>query len=446
MQTTHPAFLFLVLLVAIPSWSADPPSGGRAYIPVGKARTKQTVLAIPGIQAGYSEAERFELPRNLAETIQNDLRFMDAFRILDPAAFVEDTRAAGITTGTFKFTDWSSIATDFLVKSKVSVENGAIAFETHVYDIAGAREVFAKRYVGAVRDAKYVAHSFANDLVYALTGSSGVFLTKIAMACEVRRGSKELYIMDFDGTNVKQVTNHRSSIVGPAWHPDGSKIAYSVYVKRSNIKNLDLYEVDFNTNTMRMLSNRRGANTGAAYSPDGRTIAMTMSFLGNPEIFAFDPGNKKATRLTKTAGFDVDPTWSPDGKNIAFISTRSGPSMVWRMAIDGTETRRLTYAGTYNATPNYSPKGDKVVFSSQVDKHFDLFLMNSDGSNLERLTKNMGNNEDPFFSPDGNFIVFSSNRTGQPNIYVMNVDGTSIKRLTYGLGPCVSPKWQNSRK
>src|SRR5262249_39065560 len=147
----------------------------------------------------------------------------------------------------------------------------------------------------------------------------------------------------------------------PAWSPDGTRIAYSVFNRHpSNIKNIDLYEFDFRSSTYRLLSNRKGINSGASYSPDGKNIALTMSFLGNPEIFLLNPVQKTVTRMTNSLGFDVDPSWSPDGKFMSFVSSRTGAPMVFSMANDGTQVQRLTFAGKYNATPNWSPTNNKI--------------------------------------------------------------------------------------
>jgi TolB protein len=427
--------LLASLLLPLPAQAADKP-----YIAVGSARTKKTIVAFPDIRhSGGGELTTHA--KTVTETVVADLGFMDLFRFLDPAAFIEDAKAAGITMDRFKLTDWTSIGAEFLIKSALTTEGKTVAFEAHVFDAFGGREILAKRYVSTASDVKTLAHSFANDFVNRLTGLPGIFLTKIAMSCD-RTGKKEIYTMDFDGTNVKQVTAHRSIAFAPAWSPDGTRIVYSVFTKRKdNVKNIDLYEFDFASNTIRMLSNRKGINSGAAYSPDGKRIALTMSFLGNPEIFALDPIKNTVTRLTKSFGFDVDPAWSPDGRHLAFVSSRTGMPMVFSMSTDGAKIQRLTYAGRYNATPSWSPTNNKVAFAGWIDHRFDIFIMNPDGTHIERLTRDQGNNEDPHFSPDGNFIVFSSNRTGQQNVYAMNVDGTFVKRLTYGLGNCVAPKW-----
>ena len=425
----------LALLCAVTAHAAD-----NVYIPVGSAKTKKSIIAYAPILR-RSEGSG-ALAKAISETVINDLTFMDLFRFLPPSAFVEGP-SAGIAPNTFKMTDWKSIGAEFLIKSAVTREGDNMSLEAHLYDTFGAKEILAKRYVGLSSDPKTVGHTFANNIVEALTGLPGIFLTKVAMSCD-RTGKKEIYIMNFDGTEVKQVTRHRSIAFAPAWSPDGTKIAYSLFTRhRSNVKNIDLYEFDFTTATIRLLSNRKGINSGAAYSPDGKVIALTMSFRGNPEIFTLNPTDNTVTRITSSFGFDVDPSWNPDGSKMAFVSSRTGTSMVFSMNSDGSHVQRLTYAGVYNATPSWSPRNNKIVFAGMVDHKFDIFTMNPEGTNIERLSKNQGNNEDPYFSPDGNFVTFSSDRAGQKSIYVMNLDGTYVRRLTYGLGNCVTPKWSN---
>jgi TolB protein len=428
----------LGLFGAAPAFSAP-------YIAVGKAHTRKTIVAFPEIRASDKRVEG--LAQVIQETVTNDLSFMDLFQFLKPAAFIEDPMNSGLTLDSFKLSNWTAIGAEFLVKAAIGMNGDNVMLEAHLYDTFGGKQVLAKRYLATEGDVKTLAHTFANNIVEALTGLQGIFLTKLAMVCE-RNNRKEIYMMNFDGTEAKQVTHHHSISFSPAWSPDGTKIAYSVFAKhRNNVKNIDLYEYDFTTNTIRMLSNRKGINSGAAFSPDGKKIALTMSFLGNPEIFLLDPTSGTVSRITKSFGFDVDPSWSPDGRQIAFVSSRSGMPMVFKMNADGSNPQRLTYAGRYNASPSWSAEGAntnaKISFAGWIDKKFDIFIMNPDGTHIERLTKDQGNNEDPFFSPDGSFIAFSSNRTGQPNIYVMNVDGTFVKRMTYGMGNCTAPKWSN---
>jgi len=439
-QALPVAFYTLLLFLSTLLSSFETRAAETAYISVGSARTKKTVIALPEIRA-QRELDS-SLAKTISETFVNDLTFMDIFKFLGSSAFIEDPSKAGIVPDSFKYSDWKGIGTEFLIKSSISMEpNDVLVLEAHLYDVIAGKQVLAKRYLSRVKEAKTIAHTLANDVVQTLTGLPGIFLTKIAMSCDTT-GKKEIYMMNFDGSDVKQVTHHRSIAFAPAWSPDGTRIAYSLFTRhQNNVKNIDLYEFNFTTNSVRMLSSHKGINSGATYSPDGKKVALTLSYLGNPEIFLLDIDSRSVSRITKSFGFDVDPAWSPDGKNLAFVSSRTGMPMVFSMDSNGKNVQRLTFAGQYNATPTWSPQKNKIGFAGWIDKSFDIFLMNPDGTNIERLTKNQGSNEDPFFSPDGNFVLFSSNRTGQKNIYVMNVDGTFVKRLTYGLGNCVSPKW-----
>lgn len=427
--------LFLLMLTSVISQAEDAP-----YIAVGSARAKKTAIAYAPTQQVNAPPPGTNASQTIEKTVTSDLTFTDLFRFIPASSFIEKP-GAGIQHSQFKLTDWQNIQAEVLVKTSIQFDGKSLALEAYVYEVNSGKQVLAKKYVATQSDAVTLGHSFANDIVEKLTGLPGIFLTKITMSCD-RTGKKEIYAMNFDGTDVKQLTHHRSTAISPAWSPDGTRVAYSVYTKHSNnAKNLDLYEFDFTSNVVRLLSNRKGINSGANYSPDGKSVALTMSFLGNPEIFSLDRSNKTVARLTHSLGFDVEPAWSPDGSKLAFASSRSGMPMVFVMDKDGSNTQRLTFAGRYNASPAWSPNGKKITFAGWLDSRFDIFTMNSDGTNIERLSKNQGSNEDPGFSPDGNFIVFSSNRTGQRNIYVMNLDGSYVKRLTYGLGNCTAPKW-----
>ncbi len=284
-----------------------------------------------------------------------------------------------------------------------------------------------------------VSHQMADMIIQKITGKKGIVSCKIAMTCE-KRGVKEIYMMDIDGSHIEQVTHHHGIAFAPAWSPDGQKLAYSLFTRhKDHTHTIDLYEFDFQKSSVRLLSSKPGINSGAVYAPNGKTIVLTMSLSGNPELYELNPETKQSRKITRTPGFDVDPNFSPDGSTLAFVSSRSGAPMIFTTKLDGSELARLTFAGKYNASPSWSPTGDKIAFAGWLEKGFDIFLMNPDGSSIERITKNQGNNEDPSMSPDGRFIALSSNRTGKKNIYITN--GTFTKRLTYGFEGCTTPKW-----
>ncbi len=408
------------------------------YLKVGKAKTRRIIIAYPSPPTTGATRDAATV---VQRTIKNDLLFVDTFRFLGDSNFPEVARSGAPSVDTIRLSAWDAAGAEILLKTAVEGDASTTVFEMSLYDTKRGKQLASKRYTAAKADLTVLGHTVANDIAETLTGLPGIFLTQIAMSCDTT-GKKEIYLMDFDGTNQRKLTDHRSIALGPAWSLDAKRLAYSVFTRHpGNIKNIDLFIYDFKSKTVELISNRKGMNSGASFHPKENRLALTMSFLGNPEIFSINLGTKEATRLTTSYGVDVDPVWAPDGQSMAFVSSRSGPPMVYSMDNAGQSVKRLTFAGKYNATPSWSPQNNKIAFAGMIDGHFDIFIMNPDGTNIERLTKDQGGNEDPHFSPDGNFLVFSSNRTGKKNIYVMNIDGTFVKRLTYGLGNCVGPKW-----
>jgi TolB protein len=412
-------FLTLSLLITAPLFASFA-SAQTTAISVGEAKTKKpdVYLALPTITNNELVAETGQIQK----IIQSDLAFTDQFRNTPDS---EKDKADYRSSGTIK------------------LESNRIAYEFHLKAAGGDKDLLARRYLSDRSDYKTLAHSIANDIVFAITGKKGIFLSKIAFSCD-RTGKKEIYTMNFDGSEVRQITKIRSIAIGPGWSIDGTKLAFSVFNRHDdNTKNIDLFEYNFNNGNLRLLSNRKGLNSGASYHPNGKQLALTLSYAGNPEIYVLNLENRKVSQLTRSPGFDVDPSFSADGSKIAFVSSRAGKPMVYTMSVSNpSDVKRITFAGSYNATPNWAPDSKKLVFAGWLDGHFDLFTITTDGTKIERLTKNEGNNEDPSFSPDGSMIAFSSNRANKEKaIYVMNTDGTNVKRLTFGMGNCSGSKW-----
>jgi TolB protein len=408
------------------------------YLQVGEARAKKPSIALTGGLA--SRGSDTGLLDQVEKRIRADLEFLDAFRILEREQF-----AAGPLLddqGKPDATAWIKAGADHVAYGNFSKNGAQAVYEFRLFSTSSKSEILSKKYLGDSASPAILGHTIANDIVQAITGKPGLFLTRIVFVCD-KTGKKEIYSSSFDGSDIRQVPRLRSLAMAPAWSPDGTRIAFSVYNRHSdNTKNLDLYEYDFKNGRYRPLSNRKGINSGAAYSPKGDRLAYTMSVTGNPEIHLLDLSTRETTQLTRSIGFDVDPAWSPDGKQLAFVSSRPGKPMLYTVDLDRpADAKRLTYAGSYNATPSWSPDGKKIAFAGWLDGRFDLFTITADGGKIERLTKDEGNNEDPHFSPDGNFLVFSSTRSGGKNVFIMGSGGGSVKRLTMGMGECVAPKW-----
>ncbi|PWU14474.1 MAG: translocation protein TolB [Bdellovibrio sp.] len=464
-----PSFLLapLILIASLilrPSLAwADPPADGQIYIQVGQAQTHKSLLAIPPPNfIGSPGANRSyqSVGADLYRVIQNDLSVSGYFKYVPASAYLEDPSKTDIkpfptSEKGFKFDNWKVLKADFLVRMSYATAGDTISLETYTYHVAKNQLIFGKKYEGPKAGLRRIAHSFCNDFLEALTGKTGMYLSKVTLSSDRAGGeSREIFIMDWDGTNFEKITNHKSIALSPVWSPDNKKIAYTAFVQRAKTKtrNADLFIYEVATAKRWLVSYRQGINSGASFGLDGKHIFLTLSQEGTPDIYKMTLDGELVSKVTNGphGAMNVEPSVSPDGKKIAFSTDRSGQTMIFVMDIDGSNPRRITVAGKFNASPSWSPDGTRIAFAGWIDDHFDIYSMKTDGSDLIPITaakKSNGkraNNEDPVFSPDGRFLMYSSNRTGKSQIYISNLDGTEERRVTDDNFNYFKPKWSTN--
>ncbi len=447
----------LLFLAILTSYAQSTP----IYIKVGDAKLKRSLVALPPFQflgSPTANPSYRSVGQELNTVFYNDLDVSSYFQFINPNAYLEDPAKIGLRPapgepGGFNFENWKKIGAEFLIRGGYRFEKGDLYLEAYVYYVNEAKNILAKTYKGTSNDARLIAHTFANDLITAMTGKKGYFTSKIVTSSDRSGGkAKEIFIMDWDAANVVQKTFTKNISISPNWSPDGRNIIYTTYTFHKNAKqtNTDLLSLDLITNKKFVLSWQRGVNSGGTYTPDGKNIFLSISNGDNHDIYKIDPEGKNRTQITKGkfGELNVEPNVSPDGSKVAFSSTREGSKpMIYTMGTDGGNIKRVTYAGDYNSTPNWSPDGKKIVFAGQDKTHYDIFIMNADGTGLERLTdarKKNGrpaDNEYPVFSPDGRQVMFTSNRTGTYQLYLINIDGTGERRLTFDQANYFQPKW-----
>ena len=212
---------------------------------------------------------------------------------------------------------------------------------------------------------------------------------------------------------LRRLTNHGAS--GPAWSPDGTRIAFSSY----RDADAEIYAIDADGSDVERMTNNSVWDVEPAWSPDGARIAFSSSRNG---IYVMDADGSGVKRLTNNGSY---PAWSPDGARIAFVSDRAGGNPeIYVMNADGSDVERLTNSSGGDWDPAWSPDGTRIAFSSYRDGDAEIYAMDADGSNVERMTNNSAWDSSPTWSPDGTRIAFSSNRDGDPqisDIYVMYI-------------------------
>ena len=267
-----------------------------------------------------------------------------------------------------------------------------------------------------------------------------------------------IYVMNPDGSGLKQLTSGDHTQIMPRWSFDGSKI---VFVSDSNMTTAGMVMYIMNADGSQVSAVKEyprplpGAppyglsGTRPTWSPDGNRIVFEYcvdceSFGINFEIFIVNLTTGEVDQMTKRRGFDGQPVWSPDGEKIYFCSDRldstNGPyADIFSMNIDGSEVQTVTRNGR-SVSPSFSPDGGTIAFVSDVGGTSAVSVMNADGSNTRLVTlppEGGGSVLYPRWSPTGKHIIFSSGT----NIFVVDFNGTILTKLTpKGLNPNY-PDW-----
>ena len=408
------------------------------YIDISKPFIRKIPLAIPQFQNATGALKERQLSGLASAFLSDSLDFTGYFKLLDQGAFLFDPQTDGIITPSINFENWKTVGAELLITGRYELTDGKLKLELRLFDTFKARNILGKRYSGNVEDQRRIILRFCSEVIKHLTGSRGVFDSKIAFI-STGSGNKEIYMSEFDGYNPQQLTFNKAITLNPAWSTDGNWLAYTSYKGDKP----DLYIRNLTNNQENSIT-RQGINITPDWVPGKFELAATLSFSGDPEIYLLTGEGKIIKRLTRKSGNDVSPTWSPDGKKFAFVSNRSGSPQVYIKDISNGEVRRLTFKGRYNTQPSWSPRGDKIAYTSMVDGWHNIVVIGLDGEDAVQLTYDARDNEAASWSPDGSLIAFSSTREGPSRIYVMTAFGTDQRRLLVITGEQTNPKWSRS--
>jgi len=427
-----------VLLVGISmtlGTSAFGQSSAPGAVRIDITRVDQRIaIAVPDFAAAPGQEA---LGAELAEIVRYDLDFSCLFTLLSrdryPKSFVGFTSDAG----RIDFPAWGQTGIEFLVYAYVTMEQGRIVLEGRLFEVRSGQQYVGKRFTATADWKRHIAHQFSDEIVLALTGEAGIATSQICFSgFTSSTGNKEIYVVDYDGANLKRVTEHNSTSILPQFSPEGNRIAYLSFKDRFPF----LYVLDLTTGKSTYLSKDVGMNVSPAWAPDGSQLAIALSKDANAEIYLVNPDGSGKRRVTNAKSLETSPSFSPDGKEIVFVSDRLGGAQIFASGLDGSNLRRLSYQGGRSYDPEWSPDGKKIVYVVESGG-FEIYVMNADGSDPRKLTDSPGSNESPSWSKDSRHIVFASSRSGRWELWTVNVETGMQRRINIPGLECQGPSW-----
>ncbi|HTA78007.1 MAG TPA: Tol-Pal system beta propeller repeat protein TolB [Terracidiphilus sp.] len=435
-----PTFLLLVSLHSVPSMAQD-------WVRIGSnlGNTKIRIAAADFKPVG-ADPQTPSLKAEFDSTLYNDLANAGIFDV------VSKSFAPAGTPGSqqeMNLSQWSAppASAAMVAFGALSADNGRLVVYGWLDDTSNTAnpQVLGKQYNEAASQdmARTVAHRFADEIIARLGGVAGIAETKVYFVSS-RTGSKEVWVMDYDGANQHAITHLGATALSPHVSPDNSRIAFGALGRDAWA--IRMYSLDLG----RLVAFPGGAvgslNQSPSWSGDGTKLAFSSSRTGDPEIWVTDASGGNAKRITYFKGPDVSPTWNPKtNSQLAWVSGRTGLPQIYTMDQDGANIQRMTDSG-YAVSPSWSSNGQFLTFSWNrkygpgAPGGQDIYIMDIATKRWQQLTHDAGTNDFPSWAPDGRHIVFERKQGGRTEIWSMLADGTDQHQLTHS-GNNFMPNW-----
>lgn len=410
-------------------------------IDISRQTRKEITIAVVNFVSADSEAHPAAKGKEGRGILENDLNLSGEFELANENIYRHLEKDL---TGNPKldYREWGRTGVQWLVQTQFMVNKAKklITYVFRLYDVVNEQFLIGKRYRGSFGSKRQIIHRFADEVVKKLTGIRGVASTKIVFLSRKNTG-KELYTVDFDGFNVRELTNENTVLLTPVWSPDGKSIAYTSYAD----KNPNLVLLNIKKKKRKTLTRLRGLNAAPAWARDGSKIALVLSKDKNSEIYTLDR-KSNLTRLTNHYNIDTSPTWSADGKKIAFTSDRSGTGAPQIYIMDSKRgdklgVQRISFGSSYNDNPAWSPNGSKIAYTSLINGTFQIKIYDVKSKRTIVFTSGSVHKEEPSWSPDGRFLVFRMNKGRRAEIFVKRIGDNKTRQLTFLSTGGYSPSW-----
>jgi Tol biopolymer transport system component len=214
----------------------------------------------------------------------------------------------------------------------------------------------------------------------------------------------------------------------PAFSPDGKRIAFNTQKPSRAGAEGDLWIMDADGENARQVTTSGGGLV--SWFPGGEQLAF-LSVRDWRKVWIANLQTGQEKNLSLDFGEDINyMRLSPDGKQLVFNSKRTGTTNIWKMFIDKGEPKQLTFDKEFIGYACWSPDGK--LLGVQIKRGEDTYIgvMSSDGGPVTQLTFDKGQSWLNSFSPDGDKIAFAGFRDGVWNLWWVSRTTKEQKKLT----------------
>jgi serine/threonine protein kinase/Tol biopolymer transport system component len=266
-----------------------------------------------------------------------------------------------------------------------------------------------------------------------------------------RSGMAQIYVMDIDGQNLRQLTDEAEGACQPDWSPDGEELVFTSPCKTldDNFTKTSIFRMNADGSGRTSLTKVYGGDSDPAWSPDGKRILVTSLQDLRKHIYVMDSNGDNRVLISSTAGaIDYQARWAPDGKRIIFVTNAGSLPIIFTGGIELKNLWRLEFSAVSYTTmsPDWSidnyiiyvlgSRGQVVI--CPVDARFNC--------PKNELTPKYRGTTVARFSPDGQWVLFDmtdSKTKKNYDIFLLPIVGAQNPRqLTTDVSDESDPAWR----
>jgi len=340
----------------------------------------------------------------------------------------------------FQHCDWFTVLKSGTAAYHVSAKGDLQDFTVTISNSAGI--AMHSIPIKGCKDVDAAAHMAVDMVLNRLFGISGICRSKIVFSAYISPKNREIYVCDFDGSNIQKLTSLNTLCVHPVWAPDGKSVIYSFYEGSS----VNLVQHNFELG-QRRLTKRGGVNGIGSLSPDGKTLATILARNNQVDLYVrpTESDDSKFVRLTNGKPLESSPCWSPDGKKLCFVSDGANgrPVLFMTDLAGGRATQIAGLVGSERVSPSWS-SDNRIAYSAKIGGGYELCIakLNADckSAKMEQIGvkgKDTFQGEDPSWAPDNRHVVL----TMKDGLYMIDTRLGTKYKLVSGERKLGQSKW-----
>ncbi len=237
----------------------------------------------------------------------------------------------------------------------------------------------------------------------------------------------QIWIMDLDGSNKKELTHSEVDKRSPDLSSDGRKIAYV-----TNDGKLWAMDSD-GDNKAHIPLNISVAEPKWCFQ-DKKIIFTSyrgVSFLDDSDIWMLNSADSSLEKVIRRPSLQFLPEVSKNGKEVLFVDVlESSSHEIFKLNIETKDYTQLTQNYYHDTTPVFSDDANTIIYSSDKDGNYDIWIMDRFGQNPKNLTNHPAFDSYPLITKDGKTIFFLSDRKKGMQIWSMDIDAKLFKQIT----------------